>query len=115
MDRKIIRTPGVSERLEKARVPLSPAVKAGGFVFVSGTPPFDRVNGGFVSGTIVEQGRGRLENIKATLERAGSSMEKAAKVVVFSTDGTIFNEFNDDVPGIFPTDPPARTFIEVGP
>jgi 2-iminobutanoate/2-iminopropanoate deaminase len=39
MDRTVIDVPGISEGIRKARVPLSPAIRANGFVFVSGTPP----------------------------------------------------------------------------
>lgn len=53
--------------------------------------------------------------MRATLEEAGSSMEKVVKVPVFSTDGTIFNQFNDMYREFFPTGPPARSIIEVGP
>ncbi len=115
MDREVVRVPGLTEMLEKANVPLSPAVKANGFVYVSGTPPFDLVNGGMVGGSVVEQARQCLDNMKLILEAAGSSMDKVVKVVVFSTDGSVFREFNEMYRSYFPDQPPARSFIEVGP
>jgi len=60
-------------------VPLSPAVKAGDFVFVSGQTPRDPKTGEFVVGDIQAQTRQVLENVKAVLEAAGSSMEKVVK------------------------------------
>ncbi len=115
MDREVVRVPVLTEILEKASVPLSPAVKANGFVYVSGTPPFDLVNGGIVGGSVVAQARQCLENMKLILEAAGSSMDKVVKVVVYSTDGSVFRDFNEMYRGYFPHLPPARSFIEVGP
>ena len=45
MEKQCIAVSGISEMLEQSKVPLSPAVKAGGFVFVSGMPPIDRESG----------------------------------------------------------------------
>ena len=55
MDRTVIEVSGISEGIRKARVPLSPAIRANGFVFVSGTPPIDLATGNFIKGDIVRQ------------------------------------------------------------
>lgn len=68
MRKEIIHVSPISEALAKAKVPLSPAVKANGFVFVSGLPPFDRKTGALVKGDISVQTEASLENVKAALE-----------------------------------------------
>lgn len=45
MKKQVINVPGVSKHLKKEGIPLSTAVRAGGFVFVSGQPPVDRRTG----------------------------------------------------------------------
>ena len=56
--------PGMSEALKKGKVPLSPAVKANGFVFVSGLPPLDTKTGKLVTGDIRKQTRKSLQNVR---------------------------------------------------
>ena len=53
--------PGMSEALKKGKVPLSPAVKANGFVFVSGLPPLDCKTGKLISGELVNNNCGAFE------------------------------------------------------
>lgn len=114
MDREAIRIPGISEALEAARVPLSPAVKANGFVFVSGTPPLDPETGKVVQGDIVRQTELVMENLKTVLETAGSSLEKVVKVNVFISNSAYYDTVNEIYGRYFPHDPPARTFATVG-
>ena len=52
MEKQCIAVPGISEMLAISGVPLSPAVKAGSLVFVSGMPPIDRDSGKIVEGGI---------------------------------------------------------------
>jgi len=92
-------------------LPISPAVKAGGFVFVSGAAcPFDRETGALVEG-IEAQTRGTLELIKDTLEAAGSSLDKVVKATVHLTNAQDFPALNQVYRTFFPKDPPARTAI----
>lgn len=101
------------EHVKKLNVPLSPAVKANGFVFVSGLPPFEEETGGFCKGDIKEQTRVCLENIKMALEAAGSSMDKIVKCTVLAVNSGNFNEINEAYAEYFRENPPARTFINV--
>ena len=112
--KKIVRVPGMSEALERANVPLSPAVKAGGFVFVSGTPPIDLKTGRIVSGDIVKQTEACLDALKGVLEAAGSSLEKVVKVTLYASNSAYYATINKAYAKYFPHDPPARTFVTVG-
>lgn len=114
MDRTIPHVPGITEGIEKARVPLSPVVKANGFVFVSGLPPIDRATGNLVVGDIDAQTRACLDNVQAALEAAGSSLDKVVKVTVYIANSAWFNRVNEIYRGYFPESPPARTFVTVG-
>ena len=90
-------------------IPLSAAVVANGFVFVSGQVPRDE-NGGVPKG-IEAQTRLVLENVKAALERAGSSLERVVKTTVFLTRVEDFSAMNRVYATFFPNDPPARSTI----
>lgn len=95
-------------------LPLSPAIKAGGFVFVSGYAGFlDRQKGAPVEG-IEAQTRETLEMIKDTLEAAGSSLDKVVKATVFLKNAEDFPKMNEVYHTFFPKDPPARTTIAAG-
>lgn len=114
MDREIVKLSPVSEMLAKGKIPLSPAVKANGFVFVSGLPPLDRKSGELVKGDISVQTQVSLENVKAALEAAGSSLEKVVKVTIYISNAAHFPTVNAIYARYFPHDPPARTFVAVG-
>lgn len=94
-----------------SHVPLSPAVRAGDFVFVSGQVPTDAA-GAMVSGNIEAQARQVLENVKAALALAGCSMDEVVKTFVILADARDFAGFNKVYATYFPKDPPARTTIE---
>ena len=98
---------------EKSSAPLSPGIKAGGFIYVSGQVPVDPQTGEIVTGGIKEQTRQTLENIKAVLEAGGSSMDKVVKCTVFLTDISEFSQMNEVYSSCFPQDPPARSTVEV--
>ena len=54
-----------------------------------------------------------LENVKAILEEAGSSLEKVVKVVVFIKDMNDFTQVNEVYGEYFKENPPARSCVEV--
>lgn len=75
--------------------PYSQAVALGGLVFTSGQIPLDPVTGSVVAGGIAEQTTRVLENLKAVLAEAGSSLEKTVKTVVFLKDMNDFSAMNE--------------------
>jgi 2-iminobutanoate/2-iminopropanoate deaminase len=115
MTKQAIIVPVISEALSKAKVPLSPAIKANGFVFVSGTPPLHPETGEIVRGDIVQQTEAVMQNLGAILEAAGSSFDKVVKVNVFVANAAYFSVVNEVYGRYFEqTAPPARTFVTVG-
>jgi reactive intermediate/imine deaminase len=94
-----------------SHVPLSPAVRAGDFVYVSGQVPVG-ADGKVVNGGIAEQTKQVLENIKSVLALAGCTMEDVVKTHVYVQDARDFGGFNAVYAGYFPKDPPARTTAE---
>lgn len=97
----------------KAIGPYSQAVRANGFVFVSGQIPLDPATGELLVGDIGQQTTRVLENLKAILEAAGTSMDRAVKVSVFLRDMSEFGGMNAVYAKYFPNDPPARATVQV--
>ena len=103
-------------KTEKAGPPVGPysqGIKAGGFVFVAGEKGIDPTTGKIVSGGIEAETRRTLENIKAILEAAGSSMDLAVQTFVFMTDLSDFPKMNAIYAEYFKVNPPGRTTVEV--
>ena len=94
-----------------SHVPLSPAVRAGDFVFVSGQVPVGS-DGLVVKGGIAEQTEQVLQNVKAALALAGCGMEDVVKTTVWLEDARDFGMFNAVYARHFPSNPPARTTVE---
>lgn len=114
MSKEVVTLPGLDRALRKAKVPLSPAIKANGFVFVSGTPPLDPKTGKMVRGDIEQQTKRVMENLKAILDAAGTSMSKVVKVTIFISNAAYYDTVNRIYARYFRTAPPARTFATVG-
>jgi len=108
MAKHIIRSP----KLPPAKGPYSQAVGAGGFLFVSGQGPIDPTSGQPHRGSIQEQTQLVLNNIKAVLEAAGSSLDQVVKTTVYLDDIRNFAAMNEVYATFFPADPPARTTIQ---
>lgn len=94
-----------------AHVPLSPAVRAGDFVYVSGQVPFGP-DGVVVTGGITEQTEQVIRNIKAVLEMAGCTLDDVVKTNVYLSDARDFGAFNAVYAKHFAKEPPARTTAE---
>lgn len=114
MDKEIVEIPVLSDVMRKLAVPLSPVVRANGFVFVSGLPPLDPATGQLVKGDVETQADVVLRALKHSLESAGSSLEKVVKTTVYVSNAGCFPTFNRVYARYFHDKPPARTFVAVG-
>lgn len=94
-----------------SHVPLSPAVRAGDFVYVSGQVPLGK-DGKIVAGGIAEQTDQVLANIASALELAGCTLDDVVKTTVWLEDARDFGAFNAAYAKHFPKEPPARTTVE---
>ena len=103
-------------KTDKAGPPVGPysqGIKAGGFVFVAGEKGMDPVTKQIVPGGIEAETRRTLENIKAILGEAGSSMDLVVSTFVFMTDLAEFARMNEIYAEYFRANPPGRTTVEV--
>ena len=91
--------------------PYSQAIRAGGFVFVSGQIPIDPATGRFVAGGVAEQTERVLKNLAAVLEAAGSGLDKIVKTTVFLADMKEFSQMNEVYAAFFSEAPPARATV----
>ena len=92
--------------------PYSQAIRANGFVFVSGQIPINPKSGEIASG-FSDQARQSLENVKQILIASGTGLDKVAAVDVFITDMSQFTVFNKIYEGYFSGHKPARAVVEV--
>ena len=102
-----------TDRGPKAIGPYSQAVRANGFVFLSGQIPLDPKTQQIVEGDAAVQTERVLENLKAVVEAAGSSIQRVVKTTVFLADLNDFAAMNEVYSRYFVTHPPARSTVEV--
>jgi len=96
--------------------PYSQGIRVGNLIFTAGQIPLDPATMQVVSGTITEQAARVLENLKAILEDAGSSLDRVVKATVYLKDMNDFAAMNavyDRYLGRGGDQPPARTTVEV--
>lgn len=93
--------------------PYSQAIKAGGFVFVSGQIPLVPATGEMVQGGIEMQTEQVLKNLAAILKAAGSSLDAVVKTTVYITNIADFAKVNEVYAKFFVKDCPARVCVEV--
>ena len=101
-----------SSKLPRPGGPYSPAIMAGGFIFVSGQVAVDPETGQVVGSTIEEQTERTLENVKIIVTAAGASLEDVVRVTVYLADITNFSRMNEVYKRYFSHEPPARTSLE---
>ena len=106
-----MREPVQTDKAPAAIGPYSQAIRAGGFVFVSGQIPIDPSTGQFVAGGIGEQTERVLQNLSAVLEAAGSGLNKVVKTTVFLADMQEFAQMNEVYAKFFTEAPPARATV----
>ena len=107
--RKVIRT---SEG-PHPRGPYSQAIVADGFVFVAGQAAINPSTNEWDLGDVTSETRRVLQNIRAVLEAAGSSLRDVVRVGVFLADIKDFDGMNVVYREFFPADQPARTTVGV--
>lgn len=93
--------------------PYSQAVKAGGFLFVSGQIPIDPESGEVIAGGVKEQTERVIGNLRAVVEAGGATLEDAVKVVVYLKDLGDFEGMNEVYARHFSAARPARACVEV--
>ena len=101
-----------TEGAPKAIGPYSQAVAANGIIYLSGQIPIDPANNQLVDGDIALQTARVLDNLKAVLEAAGSSLAKVVKTTVYLRDISEFGSMNEVYARYFPENPPARATVQ---
>jgi 2-iminobutanoate/2-iminopropanoate deaminase len=97
----------------KAIGPYSQAIRANGFVFLSGQIPLDPATQQLIEGDIQAQTDRVLKNIQGILEASGSSLHKVVKTTVFLKNMGEFGAMNEIYGKYFSQAPPARSTVEV--
>jgi 2-iminobutanoate/2-iminopropanoate deaminase len=105
--------PVATDRGPKAIGPYSQAIKANGFIFLSGQIPLDPETLQIVEGDVARQTERVLENLKGIVEAAGSSIQRAVRTTVFLADMNDFAAMNEVYARYFVAHPPARSTVEV--
>jgi 2-iminobutanoate/2-iminopropanoate deaminase len=103
-------------KTDRAGAPIGPysqGIVAGGFVFVAGEKGIDPKTNKIVPGGIKAETRQTLENIKAILEAAGSSLDLAVATTVYMVNLNDFAAMNEVYAEYFRVMPPGRTTVGV--
>ncbi|MFC1911774.1 RidA family protein [Chloroflexota bacterium] len=107
MIKKVINISGAS------KLPLSPAVRADNFIFISGQGGHKDMEGKEAKGIEI-QTKVCLEKVKRVLAAAGASMDDVVKATVFLRNAEDFTKMNEIYQGFFPGDKPARSTVITG-
>ena len=110
-DKDVVRTEAAPAPFQGA--PYSQAIKAGGFVFVSGQLALEPGHAELRGGTIQEQTELVLANLRAILEEAGSGLDRLVKTTVFLQNLDDFQGMNEVYARHVGDRPPARSTVEV--
>lgn len=103
----------LTDRAPKPGGPYSQAVVEGGFVFVSGQVPV-KPGSKYVPMDVASETRQAMENLRAVLEAAGSSLDKVVKTTVFLRDIRDFAAMNEAYAASFQGHAPARSTVQAG-
>jgi 2-iminobutanoate/2-iminopropanoate deaminase len=109
MDRQVVTGPDLAPPIG----PYSHAVRAGGFVFVSGQPGIDPRTGDVPGDSFADEARQAFANLATVLRAAGSRPDLVVNTTVLVSDLTDFPEMNALFGEFFPIDPPARMTLQV--
>jgi 2-iminobutanoate/2-iminopropanoate deaminase len=108
VSRKPVSTPNAPAAIG----PYSQAIRAGGFLFLSGQIPLDPATGALVSSGIADQTRRVLDNLGAILTAAGVSFDHVVKTTVYLADMNEFAAMNEIYATYFKSPAPARATIQ---
>jgi 2-iminobutanoate/2-iminopropanoate deaminase len=111
VSKRVVRTDAAPAPFQGA--PYSQAIVSGDLVFVSGQLGVDPASGQLVEGSIAEQTERVMENVKAILEAAGSSLERLVKTTIFLADLGDFQALNEVYARFVGEEPPARATFQV--
>jgi 2-iminobutanoate/2-iminopropanoate deaminase len=93
--------------------PYSQAIRANGFIFVSGQIPVDPATQQIVKGGVAEQTERVIANLEAILKAAGSGLNNIVRTGVYLKNMSEFAAMNDVYERFFPQNAPARSTVEV--
>lgn len=93
--------------------PYSQAIRANGFVFVSGQVAIDPGTQQVITGDVAAQTERVLKNLSAILKAAGTGLEKVVRATVFLKNMGDFTAMNEVYARYFSSQPPARSTVEV--
>jgi 2-iminobutanoate/2-iminopropanoate deaminase len=102
-----------TDKAPKAIGPYEQAIRVGDFIYVSGQIPLDPRTGNLLDGDIKAQTRRVMENLKAIVEAAGSSMDRIVKATVFLKNIGDFAAMNEIYAEYCGTAKPARSTVAV--
>lgn len=102
-----------SDAAPRAIGPYSQAIRVDALVYTAGQIGIDPAVGKLIEGGVAEQTRQALANVKAIVEAAGTSLDRVIKTTVFMSDLGQFAAMNAVYAEFFPTNPPARSTVQV--
>ena len=92
--------------------PYSQAIRANGFVFVSGQIAIDPASGNLIQGDVAAQTERVLQNVDAILKAAGSRLDRVVRTTVFLKNMSDFTAMNEVYGRFWKSAPPARSTVE---
>jgi 2-iminobutanoate/2-iminopropanoate deaminase len=101
------------ENAHAPAVPLSPGMRAGDFVYVSGQVPTN-ADGSIFIGDFTAEANGAFDNVEAVLRAAGASLAQLVKVSAFLSNAALFAPFNEVYASRIGMPFPARSTVVVG-
>jgi 2-iminobutanoate/2-iminopropanoate deaminase len=111
--RKIMKKEIKTDKAPQAIGPYSQAIATNGMIFASGQIAIDPATGKLQEGSIEDQARLVLNNLKAVLEAGGSSFDNVVKCTVFLQDMNDFSKMNAVYAEFFRSPYPARAAVQV--
>ena len=108
-DRKTVDADGAPDAVG----PYSHAVASGGLLFCSGQIPLDPESGEIIGDDAAGQATQCLRNLQAVCEEAGTGLDRAVRLTIYTTELERFAEINEAYAEFFPSDPPARAAVGV--